>query len=97
MVIICPVVFYMRFASLKKFHKAIYRPHQIKGEHELFYLKWIESELTIEQPSLHLCMSSLCFCNFSHYKLIVKIFEIIASAQSTELQNGLISVSVCIQ
>lgn len=36
----------MRFASLKKFHKALRKTHQIKGPYELL---WFESELTTRQ------------------------------------------------
>ena len=57
-----PVLFWalcIKFDNLKKFHKVLYRTHQIKGQYELLCLKWLESELTTGQPFLHLCMSSL--------------------------------------
>ena len=42
-------MFCMRFANLKKFHKALHRTHQIKGQYELLCLKWLESGLTTGQ------------------------------------------------
>jgi hypothetical protein len=41
----CPVMFCMRFVNLMKFHKALHRTHQVKGQYELLCLKWLESEL----------------------------------------------------
>jgi len=54
-------MFCMRFANLKKFHKALCTAHQIKGQYELLCLNYLESELTTKQPFLQLCMSSLFF------------------------------------
>lgn len=39
-------MFCMRFANLKKFHKALCTAHQIKGQYELLCLNYLESELT---------------------------------------------------
>ena len=61
MLITYPVMFCMRFVNLKKFHKALHRTHQIKGQYELLCLKWLESELTTGQHFLYLHMSSLWF------------------------------------
>ena len=55
---------------LKKFHKALRRTHQIKGQYELLCLKWLESELTTRQHFLHVGMSSLWL--LSLYKLTEK-------------------------
>ena len=54
-------IFCMRFANLKKFHKALCRTHQIKDRYELLCLKYLEWELTTRQPFLYLHMSSLWF------------------------------------
>jgi hypothetical protein len=54
-------IFWLRFANLKKFHKPLHRIHQVKGQYELFCLKWLESEMFPGQPFLNLCMSSLWF------------------------------------
>ena len=45
----CPVMFCMRFVNLKKFHKALRRTHQVKGQYELL---WLESEQTMGQNLL---------------------------------------------
>ena len=66
-------MFCMRFANLKKFHKALCRTHQIKGQYELLCLKWLESELTTGQHFLHLHMSSLWFLCFFLYMPALKI------------------------
>ena len=39
-------LFCMRFANLKKFHKALHRTHQIKGQYKQLCLKYLESWLT---------------------------------------------------
>lgn len=62
--ITCPIlfcIFWMRFANLKKFYKALCRTHQIKGQYELLCLKWLESGLTTGQSFLYLRMSSPWF------------------------------------
>ena len=52
-------LFCVSFTDLKKFHKALCRTHQIKGQYELLGLKWLESGLTTRQPFLRLWLSSL--------------------------------------
>lgn len=54
-------MFCVRFANLKKFHKALCKTHQIRGKYEWLCLKQLESELTTRQPSLYLCMNLLWF------------------------------------
>ena len=59
MLITYPLIFWG--LSNLKFHKALCRTHQIKGQYELLCLKWLESGLTTGQHFQHLSMSSLLF------------------------------------
>jgi hypothetical protein len=66
MLTIYPVMFCIRFVNLKKFHKALRRTHQIKGQYELLCLKWLDHWAVLPASTYEL---NVVFYGFSLYKL----------------------------
>jgi hypothetical protein len=80
--------------NLKKFHKALHRTHQIKGQ----CLKWLVSEWTTGQH-LHMSPLWLCVCGCINVFFISwyrKMIHVVASDNS-ELCPWLISIRLWVQ